>query len=90
MNSEANQFRAACSMVCSSKTPPRCGRRFTRGAVKSSPRKPWFQTYFESFAWYKADPKFSETSLSPIEKGNHRDHSRYEKKAVSAMSVIEG
>ena len=53
-------------------------------------KEPWFQTYFESFAWYKADSKFSEASLSPIEKSNIATIAAYEKKAVSAMSVIEG
>ena len=53
-------------------------------------KEPWFQTYFESFAWYKADPKFSEANLSPIEKSNIATIAAYEKKAVSAMSVIEG
>ena len=53
-------------------------------------KEPWFQTYFESFAWYKADPKFTDASLSPIEKNNIATIAAYEKKAVSAMSVIEG
>ena len=53
-------------------------------------KEPWFQTYFESFAWYKADWKFTDASLSPIEKSNIATIAAYEKKAVSAMSVIEG
>ncbi|MEP6819365.1 MAG: YARHG domain-containing protein [bacterium] len=53
-------------------------------------KEPWFQTYFESFGWYKADPKFTEASLSPLEKSNIATIAAYEKKAVSAMSVIEG
>jgi hypothetical protein len=53
-------------------------------------KEPWFQSYFESFAWYKADPNFSESQLSDVEKRNIATIAAYEKKAVSAMSVIEG
>jgi hypothetical protein len=53
-------------------------------------KEPWFQTYFESFAWYKANPEFAETQLTEVEKRNIATIAAYEKKAVSAMSVIEG
>jgi YARHG domain len=53
-------------------------------------KEPWFQTYFSSFDWYKADPGFTETKLTPVEKANIATIAAYEKKAVSAMSVIEG
>ncbi|MGI9066698.1 MAG: YARHG domain-containing protein [Pyrinomonadaceae bacterium] len=53
-------------------------------------KEPWFQTYFESFAWYKADPTFTDAQLSPLENRNVATITAYEKKAVSAMSVIEG
>ncbi|MGH9932489.1 MAG: YARHG domain-containing protein [Pyrinomonadaceae bacterium] len=53
-------------------------------------KEPWFQTYFESFAWYKADPQFTEANLSELEKRNIATIAAYEKKAVSAASVIEG
>jgi len=53
-------------------------------------KEPWFQTYFESFAWYKADPQFTDDKLSPLEKRNIAAITAYEKKAVSSMSVIEG
>jgi hypothetical protein len=53
-------------------------------------KEPWFQTYFESFAWYKANPEFKDTQLSELEKRNIATITAYEKKAVSAMSVIEG
>jgi hypothetical protein len=52
--------------------------------------EPWFQTYFESFAWYKANPDFTDAQLTPLEKRNIATIAAYEKKAVSAMSVIEG
>ena len=50
----------------------------------------WTQKYFASFDWYKADPKFSEASLSPVERQNLSTIAAYEKKAVTAMSTIEG
>jgi len=53
-------------------------------------KEPWFQTYFESFAWYKANPDFKDDQLSDLEKRNIATIAAYEKKAVSAMSVIEG
>jgi hypothetical protein len=50
----------------------------------------WTQKYFESLDWYKADPKFNEASLTRIEKRNVATIAAYEKKAVSALDVIEG
>jgi hypothetical protein len=53
-------------------------------------KEPWLQQYFASFDWYKADPTFTDTALSEVEKRNIAAISAYERKAVSAMSVIEG
>jgi len=53
-------------------------------------KEPWFQTYFESFAWYKANLDFTDAQLTELEKRNVATIAAYEKKAVSAMSVIEG
>jgi len=53
-------------------------------------KDPWTQKYFASFDWYKANPNYTDTSLSPVEKGNLVTIAAYEKKAVSAMSTIEG
>ena len=53
-------------------------------------KEPWFQTYFESFAWYKANPEFTDAQLTEVEKRNVATIAAYEKKAVSAWSVIEG
>ncbi|HEV7395698.1 MAG TPA: YARHG domain-containing protein [Pyrinomonadaceae bacterium] len=53
-------------------------------------KEPWFQHYFESFAWYKANPAFTDAQLSEVEKRNIATIAAYEKKAVSAMDVIEG
>lgn len=53
-------------------------------------KEPWFQTYFESFPWYKANPEFTDAQLTEVEKRNVATIVAYEKKAVSAWSVIEG
>ncbi len=53
-------------------------------------KDPWTQKYFASLDWYKADPKYTDASLSAVEKGNIVTIAAYEKKAVSAMSTIEG
>ncbi len=50
----------------------------------------WTQKYFASFDWYKANPNYSDASLSPVETGNLAVIIAYEKKAVTAMSTIEG
>jgi hypothetical protein len=53
-------------------------------------KEPWFNTYFSSFDWYKPNPDFTDAQLSPVEKQNIATIAAYEKRAVSAMSVIEG
>jgi hypothetical protein len=53
-------------------------------------KDPWTQKYFASFDWYKANPGYTDASLSPVEKGNLAVITAYEKKAVTAMSTIEG
>lgn len=53
-------------------------------------KEPWLQTYFSSFAWYKADPDFTEANLTEVEKKNIATIAAYEKRAVTAMSTIEG
>lgn len=53
-------------------------------------KEPWLQKYFSSFDWYKADPNFTEASLTDIEKRNVATIAAYEKRAVTAMSTIEG
>lgn len=53
-------------------------------------KEPWLQTYFSSFAWYKADPDFTEATLTEVEKKNIATIAAYEKRAVTAMSTIEG
>ncbi|PWT88730.1 MAG: hypothetical protein C5B55_12625 [Blastocatellia bacterium] len=53
-------------------------------------KESWLQKYFSSFDWYKADPNFTEASLSEVEKKNIATIAAYEKRAVTAMSTIEG
>ena len=50
----------------------------------------WTQRYFASFDWYKANPNYNDAQLSGVEKGNLAVIAAYEKKAVTAMSTIEG
>ncbi len=53
-------------------------------------KEPWLQKYFSSFDWYKADPNFTDAALSEVEKKNVATIAAYEKRAVTAMSTIEG
>ena len=53
-------------------------------------KEPWFKTYFASFDWYRPNPEFTDAQLTAVEKRNIATIAAYEKKAVSAMSVIEG
>ena len=53
-------------------------------------KDPWTQKYFASFDWYKANPNYSDAQLSAVEKANLVVIGGYEKKAVTAMSTIEG
>src|SRR5689334_22740102 len=50
----------------------------------------WLQKYFSSFDWYKADPNFTDAALTDVERKNIATIAAYEKKAVTAMSTIEG
>jgi hypothetical protein len=53
-------------------------------------KEPWLQKYFSSFDWYKADPNFKDEDLTEVEKRNVATIAAYEKRAVTAMSTIEG
>jgi YARHG domain len=53
-------------------------------------KEPWLQKYFSSFDWYKADPNFTDAALTEVEKKNISTIAAYEKRAVTAMSTIEG
>lgn len=53
-------------------------------------KEAWLQKYFSSFDWYKADPNFTEAALTDVENKNIATIAAYEKRAVTAMSTIEG
>ena len=53
-------------------------------------KESWLQKYFSSFDWYKADPNFTDAALSEVERNNIATIAAYEKRAVTAMSTIEG
>ena len=53
-------------------------------------KESWLQNYFSSFPWYKADPNFTDEMLTEVEKKNIATIAAYEKRAVTAMSTIEG
>src|SRR5215217_2857665 len=53
-------------------------------------KEPWLQKYFSSFDWYKADANFTDATLTDVEKKNIATIAAYEKRAVTAMSTIEG
>lgn len=53
-------------------------------------KEAWLQKYFASFDWYKPDPNFTDETLSEVEKKNIAAIAAYEKRAVTAMSTIEG
>jgi len=53
-------------------------------------KEPWLQKYFSSFSWYTADPNFTDDALTEVEKKNIATIAAYEKRAVTAMSTIEG
>jgi hypothetical protein len=53
-------------------------------------KDPWTQKYFASLDWYKADPNYSDASLTAVERRNLVVIAGYEKKAVTSMSTIEG
>jgi hypothetical protein len=50
----------------------------------------WLQKYFSSFAWYKANPSFTENLLTDIEKKNVATIKAYQGKAESLMRLVEG
>ena len=50
----------------------------------------WLQKYFASFSWYKADPQYSDATLTDIEKRNLATIKAYEGKAESLMRLVEG
>jgi hypothetical protein len=50
----------------------------------------WLQKYFQSFDWYKANPKYSDAALTEVERQNIASIAAYEKKATSVLDAVEG
>lgn len=50
----------------------------------------WLQRYFQSFDWYKADPKYTDAALTSVERQNIASIAAYEKKATSVLDAVEG
>jgi hypothetical protein len=50
----------------------------------------WLQKYFESFDWYKRNPRYSDATLSQVERQNIAAIAAYEKKATSVLDAVEG
>jgi hypothetical protein len=50
----------------------------------------WLNKYYASFAWYKANPSFTEASLTATEKRNIATIKAYEKQAMSVWDAVEG
>jgi hypothetical protein len=53
-------------------------------------RQRWLQDYFESFPWYKRNPKFSVANLSAVEKSNLHLLAEVSEEASSVMNAEEG
>ena len=50
----------------------------------------WLQKYFQSFDWYKANPKYTDAALTAVERQNIASIVAYEKKATSVLDAVEG
>jgi hypothetical protein len=53
-------------------------------------RDKWLQKYFQSFDWYKANPKYTDAALTSVERQNIASIAAYEKKATSVLDAVEG
>ncbi|MDT5269371.1 MAG: hypothetical protein QOH49_1557 [Acidobacteriota bacterium] len=50
----------------------------------------WLQSYFKSFDWYKANPNYTDATLTAVERQNAAAIAAYEKKATSVLDAVEG
>ena len=53
-------------------------------------RDRWLQGYFKSFDWYKPNPRYSDATLTAVERQNIAAIAAYEKKATSVLDAVEG
>ena len=50
----------------------------------------WLQSYFKSFDWYKPNPRYTDATLTEVERQNAAAIAAYEKKATSVLDAVEG
>jgi hypothetical protein len=50
----------------------------------------WLQSYFKSFDWYRPNPKYTDATLTAVERQNAAAIAAYEKKATSVLDAVEG
>jgi hypothetical protein len=50
----------------------------------------WLQSYFKSFDWYKPNPRYTDATLTAVERQNAAAIAAYEKKATSVLDAVEG
>jgi hypothetical protein len=53
-------------------------------------RDKWLNSYFKSFDWYKPNPRYSDATLTAVERQNIAAIAAYEKKATSVLDAVEG
>ena len=50
----------------------------------------WLQKYYASFDWYRPNPRYTDATLSAVERQNAAAIAAYEKKAASVLDAVEG
>jgi hypothetical protein len=50
----------------------------------------WLQKYYASFDWYKQNPRYTDATLTAVERQNAAAIAAYEKKATSVLDAVEG
>ena len=50
----------------------------------------WLQKYFASFDWYKPNQRYSDATLTAVERQNAAAIAAYEKQATSVLDAVEG
>ena len=50
----------------------------------------WLQKYYASFDWYRPNPRYTDATLTAVERQNASAIAAYEKKATSVLDAVEG
>jgi hypothetical protein len=50
----------------------------------------WLQKYYASFDWYKPNQRYTDATLTAVERQNAASIAAYEKKATSVLDAVEG